>query len=186
MAKKKAESLVTHIGQMKRIILSVRGQRVMLDTVLARIYVVTTKRLNEQVNRNTDRFPPDFMFQLTEKEKMEVVSNCDHLRDLKCSSHLPYAFTEHGAIMAVNVLKTKRAIQMSVFVVRAFVRLREIVLTHRELTEKLKELERKVGKHDYEIKAVIEAIRQLMQPPPKPKCEIGFRDKKLNRRYGIK
>ncbi len=81
---------------------------------------------------------------------------------------------------------TKRAIQMSVFVVRAFVRLREIALTHREPTEKLKELERKVGKHDDEIKAVIEAICQLMQPPPKPKREIGFRDKKLNRRYGIK
>ena len=103
-------------------IFTVRGERVILDTDLAATYGVTTKRLNEQVKRNADRFPPDFSFQLTEEEKAEVVANCDHLERLKFSTILPRAFTEHGAIMAANVRKSRRAAHMSVFVVRAFVK----------------------------------------------------------------
>jgi hypothetical protein len=108
-------------------ILFLRGQRVMLDADLAELYGVTTKRLNEQVKRNTDRFPGDFMFQLTLAEKAEVVANCDHLGQLKFSSSLPYAFTEHGALMLGNVLKSSRAVEVSLLVVRAFVQIREML-----------------------------------------------------------
>ena len=100
-------------------ILSIRGVRVMLDADLAELYAVPTKRLNEQVKRNLERFPVDFMFQLTPTEKKQVVANCDHLSRLKYSPHLPYAFTEHGAIMAAAVLNSPRAVEVSVFVVRA-------------------------------------------------------------------
>ena len=110
----------------KRILL-IRGQKVMIDSDLAEIYSVTTKRFNEQVRRNIRRFPSDFMFQLTSDEKAWVVANCDHLQNLKYSPHLPYVFTEHGAIMAASVLNSAKAVEMSVFVVRAFVRMREIL-----------------------------------------------------------
>ena len=155
-------------------ILLIRGQKVLLDADLAKLYGVTTKRLNEQVKRNRNRFPDDFMFQLTSGEKAEVVANCDHLRGLKFSPALPYAFTEHGAIMAASVLNTTRAIEMSVFVVRAFVRLREVLAAHKELAAKLAALERKVASHDRHIRALFDAIRQLMAPPEKPRKRIGF------------
>jgi hypothetical protein len=131
---------VLPLERVDRTIVFLRGQRVILDADLARLYGVTTKRLNQQVNRNRSRFPEDFMFQLTSEEKTEVVANCDHLSKLKFSPVFPYAFTEHGAIMAASVLNTPRAIETSVLVVRAFVRLREMVATHRELARKLAEL----------------------------------------------
>ena len=131
----------------------IRGQKVLLDADLAKLYGVTTKRLNEQVKRNRDRFPDDFMFQLTPDEKAEVVANCDRLQGLKFSPAFPYAFTEHGAIMAASVLNTKRAIEMSVFVVRAFVRLCEVLAAHKELAAKLAALERKVASHDKHIRS---------------------------------
>ena len=131
----------------------IRGQKVLLDADLAKLYGVTTKRLNEQVKRNRDRFPDDFMFQLTPDEKAEVVANCDHLQGLKFSPAFPYAFTEHGAIMAASVLNTRRAIEMSVFVVRAFVRLCEVLAAHKELAAKLAALERKVASHDKHIRS---------------------------------
>lgn len=147
----------------------------MLDADLALLYGVTTKRLNEQVKRNRDRFPKDFVFQLTEREKAEVVANCDHLSRLKFSQYLPFAFTEHGAIMAASVLNTPRAVEMSVFVVRAFVRLRSLLGTHKEVITKLAELERKLTTHDKQIVALVEAIKQLMTPPePTGKKSIGF------------
>jgi len=157
-------------------ILLIRGQRVMLDADLAGLYGTTTKRLNEQVKRNRGRFPEDFMFQLTKKEKAEVVAICDHLAKLKFSPVLPNAFTEHGAIMVASVLNTKRAIQVSVFVVRAFVKLREMLSTHKELAHKLAELERKLQNHDESIRSLVVAIRQLMAPPESepPKKRIGF------------
>jgi hypothetical protein len=155
-------------------ILLIRGQKVLLDADLAKLYGVTTKRLNEQVKRNRNRFPDDFMFQLTSGGKAEVVAICDHLRGLKFSPALPYAFTEHGAIMAASVLNTTRAIEMSVFVVRAFVRLREVLAAHKELAAKLAALERKVASHDRHIRALFDAIRQLMAPPEKPRKRIGF------------
>ena len=155
-------------------ILVIRGQRVMLDADLAELYGVPTKRFNEQVKRNLARFPLEFMFQLTAAEKQEVVANCDHLTRLKFSPHAPYAFTEHGAIMAATILNSPKAVEMSVFVVRAFIELREWLSTHRELAEKLEYLERKVSSHDQALAGVIDAIRQLMAPPNPKKRPIGF------------
>jgi hypothetical protein len=151
-----------------------RGQRVMLDADLAELYGVTTKRLNEQVKRNVDRFPEDFMFQLNAEEKVEVVANCDHLGRLRYSSSLPYAFTEHGALMLGNVLKSPRAVEVSLLVVRAFVQIREMLSAHKDISAKLDQLERKLSSHDQAIAGVIDAIRQLMTPPAPTRRGIGF------------
>ncbi|MDP2432020.1 MAG: ORF6N domain-containing protein [Pseudomonadota bacterium] len=155
-------------------ILIVRGQRVMLDADLAALYGVPTKRFNEQVKRNLARFPVEFMFQLTAAEKKEVVANCDHLARLKFSPHAPYAFTEHGAIMAATLLNSPKAVEMSVFVVRAFVELRDWLSSHREIAEKLDYLERKVSSHDQALAGVIDTLRQLTAPPQPKKRPIGF------------
>jgi len=170
------QKAIIPIGQIEQQILLIRGQRVMLDADLAGLYGTTTKRLNEQVKRNRGRFPEDFMFQLTEKEKAEVVANCDHLAKLKFSPVLPNAFTEHGVIMVASVLNTKRAIQVSVFVVRAFVKLREMLSTHKELAHKLAEVERKLQNHDESIRSLVVAIQELMTPSESepPKRRIGF------------
>jgi len=146
----------------------------MLDSDLARLYGVSTKRLNEQVKRNRGRFPADFMFQLSEKEKTEVVAICDHLEKLKFSPVLPNAFTEHGAIMLASVLNSARAIEISVYVVRAFVKLRESTARQRTLAHKLAELERRIERHDEEIESLLHAIRRLMTPPEPKKRKIGF------------
>jgi phage regulator Rha-like protein len=161
----------------------IRGQRVMLDADLAALYGVPTKRLNEQVKRNQERFPERFMFQLTDAEKAEVVANCDHLQRLKFSPVLPYAFTEHGAIMAASVVNTSRAIQFSIYVVEAFVRLRELLSSNRALAHKLQELERRIASHDKHIQAIFDAIRQLLNPPEPPRREIGFHVKESGGRY---
>jgi hypothetical protein len=157
--------------RIERAILSIRGEKVMLDSDLAELYGVETKRLNEQVRRNLARFPADFMFQLTEAEKLEVVANCDHLVKLKFSPYLPSAFTEHGALMPANVLNSERAAQTSVMVVRAFVRLRQMLTSNAKLARKLDAMEKK---YDRQFKVVFDAIRQLMSPPAAPKREIGF------------
>jgi len=159
------------IERIERAIILVRGEKVMLDLDLASVYGVTTKVLNQAVKRNASRFPSDFMFQLTETEKLEVVTNCDHLARLKFSPYLPYAFTEHGALMLANVLNSERAAQTSVMVVRAFVRLRQMLASNAELARKLAAMEKK---YDAQFKVVFDAIRQLMSPPEKPKREIGF------------
>jgi hypothetical protein len=139
---------------------------------LASLCGVSTKALNQAVRRNQRRFPDDFVFQLTADEKEEVVTNCDHLAQMKFSSTLPYAFTEHGAIMAANVLNSERAMDASVYVVRAFVRLREMVAANTELARRLDELEKK---YDSQFKVVFNTIRQLMSPPELPPKEpIGF------------
>ena len=144
----------------------------MIDADLAALYGVSTKRLNEQIKRNRRRFPEDFVFRLSRAERDEVVANCDHLARLKFSPTLPYAFTEHGALMAASVLDTTRAVQVSVYVVRAFVRLREAVLDHKDLAERLSALE---ARYDRQFKVVFDAIRQLMQPPePSQRRRIGF------------
>jgi len=152
-------------------ILFIRSEKVILDSDLARLYGVTTKRLNEQAKRNRERFPEDFMFKLTSGEKAEVVANCDHLKKLKFSPVLPFAFTEHGAIMAANVLSSKGAVQASVQVVRAFIRLRQMLASNAELAHKLSEIERK---YDAQFKVVFDAIRQLMTPPEPQRKQIGF------------
>jgi hypothetical protein len=174
MGDKKAMVPSVQLENVERTILTIRGHKVILDTDLARLYSVSTKRLNQQVRRNSDRFPEDFLFQLTAEEKSEVVANCDHLSNLKFSPALPLAFTEHGAIMAASVLNTQQAIEASIFVVRAFVRLREVLATHRRLARKLKELEARMGEHDEQLQVIFEAIHQLMSPPDKPTKKIGF------------
>ncbi|HKF50797.1 MAG TPA: ORF6N domain-containing protein [Candidatus Acidoferrales bacterium] len=161
-------------GRIESRILLIRGHKVMLDLDLAELYHVGTKRLNEQVKRNKSRFPADFMFQLTAKEKAEVVANCDHLKRLKFSPTLPYAFTEHGTIMVASVLNSPRAIEVSVYVVRAFIKLREMLGTHKKLALKLAELEKRIEANDEEITALFEAIRQLVEPPTKSQRRIGF------------
>lgn len=163
------------IGGIQQRILLIRGIKVLLDADLAEAYGVSTRRLNEQVRRNLDRFPRDFVFRLTVEEKAEVVANCDHLEKLKFSKFLPFAFTEHGAIMAASVLNSPKAIEVSVFVVRAFVLLRERIPGHKELARKLAELESRLVDHDEQISILIEAIKQLMnpEPPPRPR-RIGF------------
>jgi hypothetical protein len=168
-----------------RIVL-IRGQKVIIDADLAALYGVPTKAFNQAIKRNRSRFPSDFMFQLTMREKSEVVTNCDHLRRLKFSRTRPYAFTEHGAIQAANALNSKRAVEMSIYVVRAFVRVREVVAAHKELTVKLDRLERTTAmldlKHEVfadsaraNFKQIFDAIRRLLAPPPEPKRRpIGF------------
>jgi hypothetical protein len=170
-------------------ILTIRGQKVMIDADLAELYGVPTKRLNEQVRRNIGRFPPDFMFQLTQDEKTEVVANCDHLAKLKFAKSLPFAFTEHGAIQAANVLSSLQAVEMGIYVVRAFVRLRELVTAHHDLAKRLADLEEKTEAlalqqdtfaHNtrVQLKQVVEAIRQLTTPPVPPSRPIGFTTKR--------
>jgi len=159
----------------QRIVL-IRGQKVMLDSDLAELYGVTTKRLNEQVKRNIERFPADFMFQLTDKEAEILRSQFATLKAGRGQhrKYLPYVFTEHGAIMAATVLNSQRAVEMSVFVVRAFVQLREMLSSHKELAAKVYALEQKIGSHDEAIAALFEAIKQLMTPPEKKRRGIGF------------
>lgn len=151
-----------------------RGQRVMLDADLAELYGVETSALNQAVKRNTERFPADFMFQLTAGEKAEVVTNCDHLVKLKFSSSLPYAFTEHGALMLGNVLKSSRSVEVSLLVVRAFVQIREMLSAHKDIAAKLDQMERKLSSHDQAIAGLIDAIRQLMTTPATVHRGIGF------------
>jgi hypothetical protein len=156
-------------------ILVLRQHKVLLDTDLATLYGVSVKRLNEQVKRNRERFPSDFMFQLTAQEYEALRSQFATPKQGRGGRRfLPYAFTEHGAIMAATVLNSERAIKMSVFVVRAFVRLREALGTNRQLTAKLDELERRLETHDTRIQELIEAIRELMVPPEQPRRKIGF------------
>ena len=156
-------------------ILLIRDVKVILDADLAQLYGVSTKAFNQAVKRNRDRFPDDFTFRLTKEEKGEVVTNCDHLQRLRFSPVLPVAFTEHGAIMAATVLNSDRAIKLSVFVVRAFLKLREMLGTQKEFAHKLGELETKFAEHDKKFTVVFQAIRELMQPTAvPPKRRIGF------------
>lgn len=163
---------IDHIG---RRILQIRGERVVIDADLAGFYGVPTRRLNEQVRRNSERFPGDFVFQLTAEEKAEVVANCDHLSNLRFSKALPLVFTEHGAIMAASVLNSPRAIEMGVFVVRAFVNLRRAAASHQALARKLDDLERRLAGHDAQLVSIVQAIRSLLSTKDVPKNRrIGF------------
>jgi hypothetical protein len=167
---------VEHITQS---ILVLRGHRVLLDTELAALYGVSTKRFNEQVRRNRERFPADFMFQLTDEELAALRSQIATLKGGRGQhrKYLPYAFTEHGAIMA-TILNSSRAVEMSVYVVRAFVKLRELLSSNRELARRFAQLETRLDKkltdHDQQIAAILSAIRQLMHPPVPKRRGIGF------------
>jgi hypothetical protein len=152
-------------------ILLVRGHKVILDSDLAELYGVSTKRLNEQVKRNLDRFPEDFCFQLSPEETTLLRSQIATSR-WGGRRYPPYAFTEHGAIMAANLINSPIAVKTSVLVVRAFVRLREILGTHKDLARKLEQLEKK---YDAQFRVVFDAIRELMSPPDEPrKGKIGY------------
>ena len=166
---------IIKVGTIQQRILLIRGEKVIIDADLAEFYGVPTKRLNEQVKRNKDRFPEDFMFHLSSDEKAEVVANCDHLSKLKYSKALPYAFTEHGAIMAASILNSPRAVEVSVFIVRAFIKLRQVIAEHRELAQKISQIERGLAHHDEQIILLVKAIKKLMEPEPPPKKRrIGF------------
>ena len=165
----------------------VRGQKVILDGDLAAIYGIETKVLNKAVKRNAERFPLDFMFRLTAQE----VKNLRFQIGTSSLSHggrryLPYAFTEHGAIMAANVLRSRQALQMSVFVVRAFVRLREMLSSNTQLAQKLAELERKVAGHDEDIQQIFKTIRQLLTQPEPARRQIGFHVRERRGVYRVK
>lgn len=147
----------------------------MIDKDIAELYGVTTKRLNEQVKRNKKRFPEDFMFQLSQEEKDEVVAICDHLKTLKFSPNLPFAFTEHGAVMLASVLNSDRAIEVNIQIVRIFTQIREVLLTNKDILLKLEILERKTTGHDEEIRVIFEALKGLINPPREPRRRIGFK-----------
>ena len=165
----KAQILLTTLIQ------TIRGQKVILDGDLAGVYGVATRRLNEQVKRNAERFPLDFMFQLTTEEfKILMSQNATSRSGYGGRRKLPFVFTEHGAIMAANVLKSERAIRMSIIVVRTFVELRRAFLEDRELAKWLRQLERKVEGHDNDIRIMFTAIKKLIAPPTRPKRRMGF------------
>ena len=173
-AKKKGKELVLAIPdeRIEQGILLIRGQKVMLDEDLAQIYGVSTRQLNQQVTRNKDRFPEDFMFRLT-KEEFEGLRSQFVISKRGGRRYPPNAFTEHGAVMLASVLNSPIAVEASVQVVRAFVRLREMLASHKDLARKLASLEKK---YDQQFQVVFNAIRKLMEPPPnKPKPRIGYK-----------
>ena len=166
-------------AQIHNTIIFLRGKRVIIDSDLAEFYGSTTKRLNEQIKRNIKRFPKDFMFRLTKKEKGYVIANCDHLKKIKFSPHLPLAFTEYGAVMTATILSSDIAILASVQIVRSFIKISEILATHKELANKIEKLEHtmesRLSKHDKEIHILFEAIKQLMEPVNPPRKKIGYK-----------
>lgn len=170
---------VASVEQITRSILVFRGHKVLIDAQLATLYGVTTGRLNEAVKRNLDRFPPDFMFQLTAAEHSALMSQIAiSKRGRGGRRNLPWVFTEHGAIQAANVLNSPRAVEMGIYVVRAFVKLRELLASNRELARRFDELETRLDKkltvHDQQIAAILSAIRELMNPPEPKRRAIGF------------
>jgi len=175
MASKKP---IVPTGKIEQRILMIRGEKVIIDADLAEFYGVPTKRLNEQVKRNKNRFPEDFMFRLKKSERNELVTNCDRFRTLKHSSSNPYAFTEQGVAMLSSVLKSERAVQVNIVIMRAFVTLREIISTHKELAGKVDLIENRLYSQDKKIYSIFEAIRQLMNPPVTKRSRIGFKGKK--------
>jgi hypothetical protein len=173
-------------------ILTLRGQRVMIDADLAELYGVETRTLNQAVKRNAERFPHDFMFQLTPDEKAEVITICDHLQKLKYSKALPFAFTEYGAVALANVLASTQAVEMGIYVVRAFVQLRQASSLHADLAKRLAALEEQTERlemsHDtfsrntrVQLRKVMDALKELMEPPPPAKRPIGFVHPKLDK-----
>jgi hypothetical protein len=175
------------VRSVESLILNLRGQKVLLDADLAAIYGVPTKALNQAVKRNAERFPEDFVFQLDSEEKAEVVTNCDHLSRIKFSKSLPYAFTEHGALMAANVLNSPDAVRMSVHVVRAFIKQRELIAGQAEILKKLAQIDATLLKHDEALQIIWQELQPLLAPPPEPpKPEIGFHVREPGTKYTVK
>lgn len=157
------------------IIITIRGENVIIDIDLAELYGTTTKALNQAVKRRINKFPSDFMITLTKEEKDELVTNCDRFKNLKHSSSLPKAFTEHGALQMANVLNSPLADHKSVYIIRAFVKMREMLKSQKNLWEKITALEKKFGTHDLQIKKIFEAIKELHQSPIPKRKPIGFK-----------
>ncbi len=150
----------------------IRGEKVIIDRHLAELYGVDTRTFNQAVKRNTDRFPPNFMFQLTEKERDEVITICDNLSPLRFARTLPYVFIEQGVAMLSSALRSKRAIQVNIQIMNTFVTLRRMLADNKALSLRLDELERK---YDAQFKVVFDSLRKLIAPPDPPKRPIGFR-----------
>jgi hypothetical protein len=181
------KTAVTPVAPIENVIRIIRGQKVMFDADLATVYGVSTTRLNQQIRRNRDRFPSDFAFQLTTEEFNGLMLQTATSKTGRGGRRkLPLVFTEHGAIMAANVLRSRQALQMSVFVVRAFIRLRDSALQNVQLTQKLAELEHKVTGHDDAIQQLFKAIRQLLSPPEPPRKQIGFQVKERTAQYRVR
>ena len=177
-----SKDLPIPVERIERAILLVRGQKVLLDRDLAVLYGVETRALNQAVRRNIKRFPPDFMFELTREEIMRI-SQTVISSEIKYSKRV-HAFTEQGVAMLSSVLKSERAIEVNIAIMRVFVRLREMMATHKELALKLRELESRIQDHDEQIVAIFEAIHRLMTPPDRPKKRIGFEVKEAGAGYG--
>ena len=163
-----------------------RGEKVLFDSDLAQLYGVTTGNLNKAVNRNRHRFPSDFMFQLTAEEAKRLIFQFGISKSRGGRRHMPYAFTEQGVAMLSSVLNSERAVKVNIAIMRAFVRLRQTLETNREFARNFSGLERRVGKHDEEIAAIIEAIRQLLARAEKPRREIGFHVREKMPRYRVR
>ena len=161
----------------QRRIYMIRSQKVMIDSDLAKLYQVATFNLNKAIKRNLSRFPEDFMFRLTaeEAECLRFQNGMSKRRGRGGRRYLPYAFTEHGVVMLCSVLKSERAVQMNVLIVRAFVRLREMLATHKDLARKIEDVERQQKEHGQQLAAVYSVVRRLIVPPRKRKRPIGFR-----------
>ncbi len=172
---------------LENIILKLRGENVILAPDLAAVFGVKTIAFNQAVKRNMKRFPPDFVFQLNQDEFHELITNCDRFATLKHSSHMPYAFTEHGAVMASMILNSPRAVEMSIYVVRAFTAMRRMTVSLKELADKVAELDRKYGKHDemlHLLSQILFAEKSLSPaheiPVPPKKRKIGFGNRKTS------
>jgi len=176
--------LVVPVARIQKSIFLLRGQKVLLDMDLAEFYGVETRSLIQAVKRNIERFPSDFMFQLDQDEFDSLRSQLVISKGKGGRRYLPYAFTEQGVAMLSSVLRSKRAIQVNVAIMRTFVKLREILSTHKELAHQLVDLERRLEDHDEQIQTIFEAIRQLMAPPEKPRKNIGFQVKERRAVYG--
>ena len=176
--------LVVPVARIQKSIFIIRGQKVLLDMDLAEFYGVETRSLIQAVKRNIERFPSDFVFQLDQDEFDSLRSQIVISKGKGGRRYLPYAFTEQGVAMLSSVLRSKRAIQVNVAIMRTFVKLREILLTHKELAHQLVDLERRLEDHDEQIQTIFEAIRQLMAPPEKPRKKIGFQVKERRAVYG--
>jgi hypothetical protein len=179
-----SKKLPIPVERIEKAILLVRGQKVILDKDLAVLYGVETRVLKQAVRRNRNRFPSDFMFELTKEENRSLRSQNVILEPGRYSKYLPFAFTEQGVAMLSSVLNSERAIEVNIAIMRVFVRLREMMATHKELAFKLVELEERLEGHDEQIQNIFEAIRQLMTPPERPRRKIGFEAKEAPASYG--
>jgi len=179
MKKSSSTELISDESVINRIY-EIRGKKVMLDRDLAALYGVKSIRLREQVKRNIDRFPENFMFQLSENEAIAMVSQNAIPSTQQLGGHLPYAFTEHGVLMLANVLRSEKAMQISVHIIEVFVKTREVLLAHKGIFLQLEKMEKKLTGHDQDIALIFEYLKKLLNPTQPPRKQIGFRRREEN------